>query len=83
MLNRVEFPTLSLLLECNMKSFLQLVVGLVMLLLAAKIIWELAGIIFTLIFMVLAMLFKAVLTVAVAFVAVVTVIALIGAIFRS
>jgi hypothetical protein len=66
-----------------MKSFLQLVVGFVMLLLAAKIIWELAGIIFTLIFMVLAMLFKAVLTVAVAFVAVVTVIALIGAIFRS
>ena len=66
-----------------MKSFLQLIVGLVMLLLAAKIIWELAGIIFTLIFMVLAMLFKSVLTVAVAFVAVVTVIALIGAIFRS
>ena len=54
-----------------------------MLLLAAKIIWELAGIIFTIAFMVVAMLFKAVLTVAVAFVAVVTVIALIGAIFRS
>ena len=66
-----------------MKSFLQLIVGLVTLLLAAKIIWELAGIIFTLIFMVLAMLFKAVLTVAVAFIAVVTVVALIGAIFRS
>lgn len=66
-----------------MKSFLQLVVGFVMLLLAAKIIWELAGIIFTIAFMVVAMFFKAVLTVAVAFIAVVTVVALIGAIFRS
>lgn len=66
-----------------MKSFLQLVVGLVMLLLAAKIIWELMGVIITIAFMLFAVLFKAVLTVAVAFVAVVTVIALIGAIFRS
>ena len=66
-----------------MKSFLQLVVGLVMLLLAAKIIWELMGIIITIAFMLFAVLFKAVLTVAIAFVAVVTVVALIGAIFRS
>lgn len=66
-----------------MKSFLQLVVGLVMLLLAAKIIWELMGVIITIAFMLFAVLFKAALTVAVAFVAVVTVIALIGAIFRS
>ena len=66
-----------------MKSFLQLVVGFVMLILAAKIIWELLGVIFTVFLMLFAVLFKAVLTVAVAFVAVVTVIALIGAIFRS
>jgi hypothetical protein len=66
-----------------MKSIFQLIVGFAVLIVAAMIIWSMLGVILTVLGWILAWIVKTIFTVVIAGIAVITVIALIGAIFRS
>jgi hypothetical protein len=66
-----------------MKSIFQLIVGFAVLIVAAMIIWSMLGVILTVLGWILAWIVKTLFTIFVGGIAIITVIALIGAIFRS